>query len=93
MGKDGARPHVKLETKDPKANLEIEAVRLKGKISKRSQRVYSCDEFPPASFVEGGIGLPNSKIPEGNNGKGTTFCAPIGSNCGGGTKVMSEQDW
>lgn len=63
MAKTGAWPHTALENANTRnAPLEIEAIRLNGQISQRSQRVYSCDEFPPASWVEGGIGLPNSEF-------------------------------
>jgi hypothetical protein len=65
MGKNGAWLHTALETKDRKVKYEIDAIRVNGKISQRSQRAYSCTEIPPASFVEGGIGMPNSDfLPE-----------------------------
>ncbi|KAK2039764.1 hypothetical protein LZ31DRAFT_545292 [Colletotrichum somersetense] len=44
---------------------------------------YSCDEFPPASWVEGGAGI------NGGGDKSLTRCAPIGS-CNG---VAGEQTW
>lgn len=31
-----------------------------------SGRIYSCDEFPPASWVEGGVGTPGQNNPEGD---------------------------
>jgi hypothetical protein len=60
MGKNGAWLHTALETKDRKVKYEIEAIRVNGKISQRSQRAYSCAVIPPASFVEGGTRMPNS---------------------------------
>lgn len=38
---------------------------------------YSCDEFPPASWIEGGVGIMGS----GNNLPGTTYCAPWAYKC------------
>jgi chitinase len=54
-----------------------------------SGRMYSCDEFPPASFIEGGIGL------QGQEGlPGTTMCAPIALKCDDEHDARgSEQNW
>lgn len=57
-----------------------------------SGRRYSCDEFPPASWIEGGIGY-SGVVPEGSGGPGTTFCAPIGARCDFYDVRGSEQNW
>ncbi|OHF02987.1 hypothetical protein CORC01_01745 [Colletotrichum orchidophilum] len=44
---------------------------------------YSCDEFPPASWVEGGSGI------NGGGDVALTRCAPIGECMG----VAGEQNW
>lgn len=31
-----------------------------------SGRIYSCDEFPPATWIEGGVGTPGQNNPEGD---------------------------
>ncbi|KAI1392048.1 glycosyl hydrolases family 18-domain-containing protein [Hypoxylon trugodes] len=64
----------------------------------RSGRYYTCDEFPPRSFVEGGNGTPNQNVmPEGDGGRGTTYCAPQRLACTPRQVfqpyVRSEQDW
>lgn len=38
-----------------------------------SGRIYTCDEFPPASWVEGGVGTPGQNNPEGD-GKSPAMC-------------------
>jgi hypothetical protein len=59
---------------------------------------YSCDEFPPASWIEGGIGYA-APVPEGQGGRGNTFCAPIAFGCTDGGDAPqfrgtgSEQNW
>lgn len=55
-----------------------------GKNKVDSGLVYTCDEFPPATFVEGGVG-------DGSTGstKSNTYCAPHGCS----SKARSEQDW
>jgi chitinase len=58
-----------------------------------SGRRYSCDEFPPASWIEAGIGWQGVNIPEGNGGRGTTICAPIGARCDLYDVRGSEQNW
>lgn len=45
---------------------------------------YSCDEFPPATWVEGGEGL-------NGNGPSHTRCAAI--SCEGATGTKAEQNW
>lgn len=63
-----------------------------------SGRQYSCDEFPPASWIEGGIGYA-APVYEGQGGRGNTFCAPIAFGCtDSGTApqyrgTASEQNW
>jgi chitinase len=55
---------------------------------------YSCDEFPPAAWIEGGVGTPGVGTPEGDGTDGNTYCAPIADGCGGtGTGTASEQNW
>ncbi|KAH3998458.1 hypothetical protein HBI56_205010 [Parastagonospora nodorum] len=64
-----------------------------------SGRIYTCDEFPPASWVEGGVGTPGQNNPEGDGGPGTTFCAPMSRTCAANQAADphdgrgSEQDW
>ncbi|KAF1942659.1 hypothetical protein EJ02DRAFT_511607 [Clathrospora elynae] len=52
-----------------------------------SGRGYSCDEFPPASWIEGGDGVNRQSA-------GTTYCAPIAMPCGNAFNARgSEQNW
>lgn len=54
----GPWPHKGLETIITNTALyEIEALRIGNNPPVRSGRQYTCDEFPPASWVEGGVGL------------------------------------
>lgn len=54
----GPWPFTGLETINPGADLGIQARRSSsGALLERSGRMYSCDEFPPASWVEGGVGM------------------------------------
>ena len=87
MRHDGPWPHKDLEPgtvmnaiknqRDPQGNV-IEYSRLR----------YSCDEFPPATWVEGGSGV--GVLGNGANpGDAITRCAAM--RCGAGAK--SEQDW
>jgi chitinase len=56
-------------------------------VNQPSGRIYSCDEFPPASWIEGGVGF-NGQTP------GTTYCAPIAMRCDGEHDARgSEQNW
>jgi chitinase len=55
-----------------------------------SGRVYSCDEFPPASWIEGGHGISGDPTAT----EGTTYCAPKSIRCSGDNDPRgSEQDW
>jgi hypothetical protein len=55
---------------------------------------YSCDEFPPAAWIEGGIGTPGVGTVDGDGTEGGTYCAPIAYACGRkGTGTASEQNW
>lgn len=55
-----------------------------------SGRYYSSDEFPPATWVQGGGGIEGGEGGEGE--KGFARCAPMRFNgCPGG--VTSEQNW
>jgi hypothetical protein len=59
----GPWPYTNLETIDPVAKFEIEAMRFPDEDQpSRSGRVYSCDEFPPASWIEGGVGMENCTL-------------------------------
>jgi len=61
----------------------------------KSGMYYSCDEFPPAKWVEGGVGLvpaPNPPPPEGAGQAGFTRCAPA-ALCAPDIGTKSEQDW
>ncbi|GJD05036.1 lysM domain-containing protein [Colletotrichum higginsianum] len=61
-----------------------------GNIVKKSQMRYTCDEFPPATWVEGGNGW-------SNNQPANTWCA--GQACvdytvnNNGVSIKAEQDW
>ncbi|KAJ0164374.1 hypothetical protein CTA2_1157 [Colletotrichum tanaceti] len=60
-------------------------------VKEESKIRYSCDEFPPATWIEGGSGL-NS--PEAGLQDAETRCAAM--RCGKGTNgasVKAEQDW
>lgn len=54
-----------------------------------SGRIYSCDEFQPASWIEGGVSI------TGQGGRaGTTYCAPSSWKCQPGEDgIGSEQNW
>jgi len=53
-----------------------------------SGRKYTCDEFPPASWIEGGVGIAGSGL------AGTTYCAPWAFKCNDDTDARgSEQNW
>jgi chitinase len=55
-----------------------------------SGRMYSCDEFPPASWIEGGHGIGGTPTAA----QGTTYCAPIAVVCLGDDDARgSEQNW
>jgi hypothetical protein len=59
----GPWPYTELETKDPKVKWEIKAQRVTSDSKpERSYRAYSCDEFPAASWIEGGVGMPNGRL-------------------------------
>lgn len=85
---DGPWPYKALEdpANDPKT---IKHERdSNGNIVRKSKIRYSCDEFPPATWVEGGNGAGlTGNVPSGGNA--FTRCAAI--RCAKGTKA--EQDW
>jgi chitinase len=59
-----------------------------------SGRRYTCDEFPAASWIEGGSGYFDQVVDEGSGGPGTTYCAPMAASCPGGFDGRgSEQNW
>ncbi|KAF9696769.1 hypothetical protein EKO04_005748 [Ascochyta lentis] len=49
-----------------------------------SGRKYTCDEFPPASWIEGGVGLAGSGL------AGTTYCAPWAFKCDDDTGALTK---
>ncbi|EAQ92534.1 hypothetical protein CHGG_00769 [Chaetomium globosum CBS 148.51] len=61
-----------------------------GQITRYSQLRYSCDEFPPATWVEGGNGW-NGATPANTFCAGLSCIAP-GSNTNG-VAVKAEQNW
>jgi hypothetical protein len=55
--------YIDLETIDSIASLEIEALRLPDEDEPwRSGRIHTCDAFPPAAWVEGGVGMDNCNM-------------------------------
>jgi hypothetical protein len=89
MRHDGPWQHKALEP-GTKVN-EIKAKRdANGRITEKSQVRYTCDEFPPATWVEGGSGL-NSTLIRAVDAE--TRCAAF--RCGGtkGQNVKAEQNW
>jgi len=55
-----------------------------------SGRKYTCDEFPPASWIEGGVGIPGTP----DSRVATTYCAPWAFKCDSETDARgSEQNW
>jgi len=97
----GPWAYTDLETQSPLTLLEIKGLRLfmeNGGVL-RSGRQYTCDEFPPASWIEGGDGPGRPATANGDSGgsEANTYCAPAGQS---GTcrhphpyRVRSEQDW
>lgn len=94
----GPWPFLDLETVSPFQSNEIRADRSVDPIA-RSGRYYSCDEFPPAPWVEGGNGTKGRNTsPEGDGDGGFTRCAPMAYNCPrinrqGAAGTLSEQNW
>ena len=55
-----------------------------------SGRKYTCDEFPPASWIEGGVGIAGTAYSR----QATTYCAPWAFKCDDDTDARgSEQNW
>lgn len=55
-----------------------------------SGRKYTCDEFPPASWIEGGVGIVGTTDARA----ATTYCAPWAFKCDSETDARgSEQNW
>lgn len=69
-----------------KEKMVLEHLRTGGQIAQRSKVRYTCDEFPAASWVEGGNGMSGDK-------ESATKCA--GFRCGGtkGENIKAEQNW
>ncbi|KAK5994507.1 Killer toxin subunits alpha/beta-like protein [Cladobotryum mycophilum] len=90
-----------LETIDPEAGMEIEGFRLSPETGDifRSGRQYSYDEFPPATWIEGGSGPGGAANAAGDAGgtEANTYCAPqMIPKCKGkiiSATVRSEQNW
>lgn len=62
-------------------NTQVNAIedhRTNGQVDERSKVRYSCDEFPPATWVEGGNGIDGTDFSQ-------TRCAAI--RCGTGVKA------
>ncbi|KZL66354.1 carbohydrate-binding module family 18 protein [Colletotrichum tofieldiae] len=92
-------PWIYKDLETAKASMEIEGLRLFDENSVwRSGRQYSCDEFPAASWIEGGNGPGGTANAPGDQGgtEGNTYCAtrmmPSGCSINHG-RVRSEQDW
>lgn len=88
MRHDGEWPYLDLDPKTTDGRTIQHKRDARGKIIQKSQIRYSCDEFPPATWVEGGHG---NGVP-GNypfGGDSHTRCAAI--SCGKGVKA--EQNW
>ncbi|KAH6983653.1 pectate lyase superfamily protein-domain-containing protein [Ilyonectria sp. MPI-CAGE-AT-0026] len=66
-----------------------------GNILRRSDVQYTCDEFPPATWVEGGIGVTlDPPATHGfASGRGETRCAAMRCGNSGVTGVKAEQNW
>lgn len=91
---DGEWPHIALE-KAGKLYIQDEKDQA-GNILKFSNIRWSCDEFPPATWVEGGSGanLPGNHLY--NPGDAYTRCAAMRCMRGPivtGSPVKAEQDW
>lgn len=54
---------------------------------------YSCDEFPPASFIEGGDGVAGQGVLRGNGTAGNAYFAPLSAKCPEYDQRGSEQNW
>ncbi|KAK1979523.1 pectate lyase superfamily protein-domain-containing protein [Colletotrichum cereale] len=65
-----------------------------GNIIKRSQMRYTCDEFPPATWVEGGNGWANNQ-PANTRCAGHACVDPLANNLVNGNRISikAEQDW
>lgn len=76
-------------TTDKEDNTQVNEIKHRrsgANILELSHIRYSCDEFPPATWVEGGDNLPLNQMPS------ETRCAAI--RCGGkGLNIKAEQDW
>lgn len=94
MRADKRWPEVDVDNTHPKRYKIKDHIDANGNVLK-SGMYYSCDEFPPAKWVEGGVGLvpaPNPPPPEGAGQPGFTRCAPA-ALCKPHVGSDSEQDW
>ena len=97
MRHDGVWPHKDLEPNSG-SSLTIRHKRdSQGNIDEYSGVAYSCDEFPPATWIEGGSGplvIPRGYVTGQPAGLAETRCAAI--RCGPKNRpaaVKAEQDW
>lgn len=91
---DGQWPETKLEANPLNALFrEVSGYTDVNGQYQRSGLQYSCDEFPPAAWVEGGSGTLGQNVqPEGDGGPVQTYCAAI-RICIKGQGLASEQNW
>ncbi|RCI15299.1 hypothetical protein L249_7000 [Ophiocordyceps polyrhachis-furcata BCC 54312] len=97
--------HEGLERAKPKVSMEIESTANATYAANlvhdpgRSGRQYACDEFPPASWVEGGSGPGNrSRAAESDwiGSPANTYCVPqmVSPDCAETyAGIHSERDW
>lgn len=86
MRNDGEWPYTDLEPGT--RNWEIRSIRDgQGNVISRSWIKYTCDEFPPATWVEGGSGFVGA-----NASSAETRCAAFRCN-GNGRRIKAEQNW
>lgn len=79
----GPWPHTQLQAPGTLSYIIAQKLDAQGNVVP-SKRRYTCDEFPPATWVQGGAGF------GATSEKGYTRCAPQLYCAGGAT---SEQDW
>ncbi|RFU75893.1 pectin lyase fold virulence factor [Trichoderma arundinaceum] len=89
MKQNGEWQETDLEPGVNNTNNQIKNKRdSQGNVIEYSKIRYSCDEFPPATWIEGGSDVTTAGSPL-NHGNALTRCAAI--RCGVGVKA--EQDW
>ncbi|KAM6513794.1 hypothetical protein FALCPG4_015007 [Fusarium falciforme] len=95
MRHDGEWPHSDLDPSRKKDALTIRHKRdQQGNIIEESKITYSCDEFPAASWVEGGTGISIPGLDKGYpEGSSETRCAALRCSDRGVRGVKAEQNW